>query len=130
MNKVILIGRTTKDLDLMKTSTGTSYCRFSLAVNREFNREETDFINCVAFGKSAEIISLYVQKGNRIAIDGRMQTDSYENQQGDKVYTTDVIVNRVEFLESKPKEEPIFDKEEPREQTKKKSPLFDEDLPF
>lgn len=106
MNKVILIGRLTKDPDIRWTQTSPSTCiaRFSLAVDRPFKRDgdpSADFISCVSFGKNAEFAEKYLKKGTKIAAEGRIQTGSYTNQSGQKVYTTDVIVERQEFAESK-----------------------------
>lgn len=104
MNKVLLIGRLTKDPEIKYTDGGASIARFSTAVDRRFKKEgeETaDFINCVAFGKTAEFIEKYFHKGNKIVVEGRIQTGSYTNKDGQKVYTTDVIVEQVEFAESK-----------------------------
>ena len=110
MNKVIIIGRFTRDPEI-KYSTGenaTATARFSLAVNRRFKNKEgnydADFINCVAFGKTAEFIEKYFTKGMAIGITGRIQTGSYTNKEGQKVYTTDVVVEETEFVESKNKD--------------------------
>ena len=109
MNKVIIIGRFTRDPEI-KYSTGenaTATARFSLAVNRRFKNKEgnydADFINCVAFGKTAEFIEKYFTKGMAIGITGRIQTGSYTNKESQKVYTTDVVVEETEFVESKNK---------------------------
>ena len=109
MNKVIIIGIFTRDPEI-KYSTGenaTATARFSLAVNRRFKNKEgnydADFINCVAFGKTAEFIEKYFTKGMAIGITGRIQTGSYTNKEGQKVYTTDVVVEETEFVESKNK---------------------------
>ena len=109
MNKVIIIGRFTRDPEI-KYSTGenaTATARFSLAVNRRFKNKEgnydADFINCVAFGKTAEFIEKYFTKGMAIGITGHIQTGSYTNKEGQKVYTTDVVVEETEFVESKNK---------------------------
>lgn len=107
MNKVLLIGRLVRDPEIKYTDGGASIARFSTAVDRKFKKagEETaDFINCVAFGKTAEFIEKYFFKGNKIVIEGRIQTGSYTNKDGQKVYTTDVIVEQVEFAESKASE--------------------------
>ena len=106
MNKVILMGRLTRDPEV-RYSQGenqTAIARYSLAVNRRFKREgdpEADFINCVAFGKQAEFAEKYLKKGTKMTITGRIQTGSYTNKDGVKVYTTDVIVEEQEFAESK-----------------------------
>lgn len=106
MNKTILIGRSTKDADV-RYSQGDkpmAIARISLAVDRKFKQDgqpTADFINCIAFGKTAEVIEKYVTKGTKIAVAGHIQTGSYTNKDGQKVYTTDVIVDELEFCESK-----------------------------
>ena len=100
MNNVVLIGRLTKDPELKYSQAGKAYCRFTVAINREFNREEADFINCLAFGKTAETIAEWLGKGRRIALQGRIQTGSYQNSNGDTVYTTEVVADRFEFVDS------------------------------
>ena len=101
MNKVILIGRLTKDPELRFTAgSGMAVSRFTVAVNRQFKKDETDFINCVAFGKTAETISQYLTKGRQIAVTGSIRTGSYDAQDGTKRYTTDVAVESFEFLGS------------------------------
>lgn len=106
MNKVILIGRLTRDPETRVTSGEkvTTITRYSLAVDRKFKRDgdqSADFISCVVFGKSAEFAEKYFHKGIKIAVTGRIQTGSYTNKEGQKVYTTDVIVEEQEFAESK-----------------------------
>lgn len=99
MNKVVLIGRTTKSPELRYApGTGTAVCRFTLALNRPYKKDETDFINCVAFGKIAETIAQYVLKGRQVAITGSIRTGSYENNAGNKIYTTDVVLDGFEFI--------------------------------
>lgn len=98
MNKVVLCGRLTKDVDL-RQSGETAIARFNVACDKK--GEGADFPSCVAFNKTAETISQYLRKGNKILIDGHLQTGSYEDKNGNKVYTTDVIVDRFEFVESK-----------------------------
>ncbi len=100
MNLVILTGRICKDIELKYSQSGSAYCNFSLAVTRAFQKDKTDFINCTAFGKTAELISQYLSKGSLTGVQGRIQTDSYEVN-GERRYRTDVMVDRVEFLESK-----------------------------
>lgn len=99
MNQVTLLGRLTRDPELKYTPSGKAFCRFSIAINREFNREETDFINCVAWDKRAETIAEYLRKGRRILLQGRIQTGSYDKD-GQKVYTTDIVVDKFEFIDS------------------------------
>ncbi|MDU2121884.1 MAG: single-stranded DNA-binding protein [Clostridium celatum] len=99
MNKVILIGRLTADLELNHVAgTGIALCRFNLAMNRPFRKDETDFINCIAFGKNAEILSQYLTKGRQIAINGNIRTRNYDAKDGSKRYQTDVIVETFEFI--------------------------------
>jgi single-strand DNA-binding protein len=106
MNKVILMGRLTKD-PVVRYSQGEStmaVARYTLAVDRRFKRDEgqtADFIGCVAFGKAGEFAEKYFRKGTKIAVTGRIQTGSYTNKEGQKVYTTDVVVEEQEFAESK-----------------------------
>ena len=106
MNKVILMGRLTRDPEIRYSQgeRSTAVARYSLAVNRTFKRDgepDADFINCVAFGRQAEFAEKYFHKGIRIVITGRIQTGSYTNKDGVKVYTTDIIVEEQEFAESK-----------------------------
>lgn len=104
MNKVILIGRLTKDPDVKTLTSGSSVGRYTLAVERRFKRDgepTADFINCVVFGKSAEFSQKYLHKGTKVAVTGRIQTGSYTNKDGNKVFTTDVVVEEQEFAESK-----------------------------
>lgn len=101
INRVVLIGRLTRDPELRKTQSGTSVCSFTLAVNRRQNQggtQDADFINCVAWNKLADNIQLYQKKGNQLGIEGRINTRSYDNQQGQKVYVTEVIAENVQFL--------------------------------
>lgn len=106
MNKVTLIGRLTKDPDV-RYSTGentTAVARYSLAVDRKYKKDgeaNADFINCIAFGKNGEFAEKYLHKGTKIAVVGRIQTGSYTNKDGQKVYTTDVVVEEHEFCESR-----------------------------
>ena len=110
MNKVILMGRLTRDPEIRYSQgeQSTAVARYTLAVDRRFNRnnggdnqQTADFIGCVAFGRSAEFAEKYLRKGIKIAITGRIQTGSYTNQSGQRVYTTDVVVEAQEFAESK-----------------------------
>ena len=106
MNKVILIGRCTRDPEVRYSQgeNATAVARYTLAVDRQFKRDgdqSADFINCIAFGKRGEFAEKYLRKGTKIAVVGRIQTGSYTNRDGQKVYTTDVIVEEQEFAESK-----------------------------
>lgn len=106
MNKVILIGRVVRDAEIRYSQGANSTCiaKYTLAVDRKFKQEgqpNADFINCIAFGKLGEFAEKYLHKGVKIAVTGRIQTGSYTNKDGQKVYTTDVVVEEQEFCESK-----------------------------
>lgn len=106
MNKVVLVGRLTRDPEIRYANNEKNTCtaRFSLAINRKFKTNgqyEADFPNCVAMGKTAEFVEKYFHKGDMIALDGHIQTGSYTNKDGNKVYTTDVFAENVEFAQSK-----------------------------
>ena len=107
MNRVILMGRLTRDAEIRYSQgeSSTAIARFSLAVDRRFRREgdeqTVDFINCVAFGRTAEFMERFGRKGTKFVAEGRIQTGSYTNKDGQRVYTTDVVVESVEFAESK-----------------------------
>ena len=109
MNSVQLVGRLTRDPEVRYSGGGTSIARLSLAVDRRFKSENgptADFPNCIAFGKTAEFIEKYFRKGMRIGLQGRIQTGSYTNQDGAKIYTTDVVIESCEFVESKGDQQP------------------------
>ena len=107
MNKVILMGRLTRDAEIRYSQgeSSTAIARFSLAVDRRFRRDNdeqtADFINCVAFGRTAEFLERFGRKGTKFVLEGRIQTGSYTNKAGQRVYTTDVVAENVEFAESK-----------------------------
>lgn len=104
MNSVQLVGRLTRDPDIRYTDSGSTVARFNVAVDRRFKREgeeSADFISCVTFGRTAEFLEKYFRKGQRIGLIGRIQTGSYTNQEGTRVYTTDVVAEALEFVESK-----------------------------
>lgn len=109
MNRVELIGRLTKDTEL-KNAGENQYTRFTLAVNRKFKNDngeyDADFISCVAWNKTAELINEHFGKGSEIAIEGRIQTGSYDRENGEKIYTTDVIVEGITFIGSKKDDRP------------------------
>ena len=102
MNRVILTGNLTKDIELRNMGDGKAVAKFSLAVKRI--NGESDFISCVAFGTQAETLSKCTRKGSKLGIEGHIQTGSYTNAEGKKVYTTDVMLERMEFLDKKPTE--------------------------
>ena len=105
INNIVLVGRTTKAIELKQNKNGTNYVQFTLAVNRPYKDEQggqqADFITCVAWNKTAEILSTYVSKGTMIGVEGRLQVRNYENEAGGRQYLSEVLVNRFAFLESK-----------------------------
>lgn len=132
MNKCFLIGRTTKEIEVRYTqgANPTAVARFTIAINRRKKADGTqdaDFITCIAWGKTAELMEQYVGKGDKISVAGRIQTGSYEKD-GNKVYTTDVVVEELEFLEKRKEGEhkPVEDPQIPAGFSK----LDDDDIPF
>ena len=157
MNKVILVGRLTRDPELRSTSSGFNTASFSVAVNRNFKNKEgnydADFINCVAFRNTADFVNKFFKKGSLISLDGRIQTRNYDAQDGTKRYVTEVVVDNVEFVGGKnesagssntnsdysdsPSEAPVDEMPEydipdadPYENYDKEVSLSDNDLPF
>ena len=135
MNLVTLIGRLTRYPELKYSQSGKAFCKFSIAVTREFNRDEADFINCVAWDKRAETIAEYLRKGRRIALQGRLSVRSYE-QNGETKWMTEVIVDKFDFIDTaasggssyedkKSSNEPGFSNEVVSEDT-----IDDDDFPF
>ena len=125
MNNVSLIGQLTKDPELKTTQSGLPVCRFTVAVDRTYSKDQTDFINCIAWRKTAEFISSYFSKGQRIALTGSIQTGSYTDKDGKTVYTTDINVGNVEFCESKKK-----NNDSNNNSVETGDMPFDDDLPF
>ena len=109
INNVVLVGRLTKDAYLKFTGNGSAVASFTLAVNRSYKKEnedqKADFLNCVVWRKTAEALANYTSKGSLIGVEGRIQTRSYDNQQGQRVYVTEVVVETFSLLESKSKSE-------------------------
>lgn len=105
INRVVLVGRLTRDPDLRYTPSGIAVANFTVACNRPFKNEqgesEADFINCVTWRKTAENLAQYMKKGSMIGVDGRIQTRSYEGQDGKAVYVTEVLAESIQFLESR-----------------------------
>lgn len=104
MNKVMLIGRLTRDLELRKIASGSSVVSFTLAVNRRIKTEgqpDADFIRCTAWGKTAEVMCQYLTKGSQIGVEGRIQTGQYQDKNGNTVFTTDIVVENFDFLSPK-----------------------------
>ena len=131
MNKAILMGRLVRDPEVR--SGEMTVARYTLAVDRRFKREgepSADFINCVAFGKSGEFAEKYLKKGTKVAVVGRIQTGSYTNKEGQKVFTTDVIVEEQEFAESKASGSGTAQTEAPVDNFANISADIDEELPF
>lgn len=136
MNRVVLVGRLTKEPDLRYTPNGVAVASFTLAVNRPFlnqnGERDTDFILCQAWKKTAENVANYLTKGSLCGVDGRIQTRSYEGKDGKRVFVTEVVTDTVHFLEKKKtaeskKEEPLAD--DPFAMNER-SEIKDEDLPF
>lgn len=131
MNKVTLMGRLTKDVDLRQSQSGTAFGSFTIAVNRKFTKEgeekKTDFLNCKGFGKTIENISKFFNKGSMIAITGRVETGSYQNKEGQTVYTTDVMVEEFFFTGEKRGEQ---GQQQPQQQASGFEPVDDGELPF
>lgn len=113
INRVVLIGRLTRDPELRRTPQGDAVTSFTLAVNRNFTssdgQQQADFINCVVWKKSAENVEKYCSKGSLVGVEGRIQTRSYDNQQGQRVYVTEVICNSVQFLDTRQKNQATLD---------------------
>lgn len=142
MNTVQIIGRLTKDIDLRYAQTGTAIAMFTVAVNRRYKNQngeqEADFIRCKAFKKAAEILAQYTGKGSQIGIEGVIQTGSYDAQDGKRVFTTDVIVNNFDFLDSKGSKSNNSNNQQNNQQQSQQTyeqagqqlDIQDEDLPF
>lgn len=154
MNRTILVGRITKDIDLRYTGNGKAVANWTLAVNRPFKNaqgeNEADFILCQAWGKQAENIANYMKKGSQVGVDGRIATRSYENKNGQMVYVTEVVADNVQFLESKSgqqqgnnnnqhnntnqqkntQQQPNFNAQQPMQGSGQQVDIQDDDLPF
>lgn len=143
MNKAILIGRLTKDAEIRTTDTGKEIASFSIAVSRNYTNQngekETDFINCVAFDKKAQVIGKYTKKGSQIALEGAIRTRSYDAQDGNKRYVTEILVENLHLLGNKEdKKEPtnsqvlqaVMNDEDPFAEFGDEVQLSDDDLPF
>ena len=142
INNVTLVGRLTKDPDLRYTSSGKGVAGFTLAVNRRFTNQagqrEADYIQCVIWGKSAETLANYAKKGSLIGIVGRLQSRSYENNEQQRIYVTEVVVESFQFLESKSANEQRQNNQNNNQQNDNSDPNFegaaidisDDDLPF
>lgn len=137
MNKVALLGRLTKDVEL-RGEDDHAFARFTVAVNRSFKNKETgeydtDFIGCKAFGKTAEFIEKYFGKGDMIGITGNIQTGSYENKKGDTVYTTDIFVETADFTggkNNKNSDDEDYEKPKKKRKPEPEDEDYDNDYPF
>ena len=129
MNRVVLVGRLTKDPELRKTKDDISCAKFGLAIPRRNDREKTDFIECVAWKGNADVISKYVKKGQQLCVEGRIQTGSYEVD-GNKRYTFDVVVDNFTCIGSKNADNETNDSVGNDSVDFEEIPLTDEDLPF
>jgi single-strand DNA-binding protein len=118
MNNVVLVGRLTKDPELTYVGDGKAKARFTIAV-KGFNEEDTDFLTCVAWDKTAENTANFVRKGHRIAVQGNIKTRNWESEKG-RVYITEILCNKVDFLEPKPQEEERPKKEQYKNQYQKR----------
>lgn len=134
MNKTVIIGRLTKDIDFRYTPTGTAYGRFTLAVNRRFTNQngvrEADFIPCQVWNKPAENMANYTKKGSLIAVEGRMQSSTYDDKDGNKRFSLDLVVESVEFLETKNKNNDTPTNNVPSDNFGDFENFNDDDLPF
>ncbi len=104
MNKVIMMGRLTRDPEVSSSTNGTTFARYSIAVDRKFKKEgdpDADFFNCTSFGKQAEFVERYLKKGTKVVVTGRLQNNNYTNKDGQKVYDVRIMCEEVEFAESK-----------------------------
>lgn len=104
MNKVILMGRLTRDPEVSSSTSGTTFARYSIAVDRKFKKEgepDADFFNCTSFGKQSEFVERYLKKGTKVVVTGRLQNNNYTNKDGQKIYDIRVMVEEIEFAESK-----------------------------
>ena len=128
INNCTLVGRLTRDPELKRTQSNISYVRFTLAVNRSFKDEsgetQADFISCIAWRAQAENLARFMKQGSQIGLVGRIQTGSYESDKG-TIYTTDVVADNIQFLESKPKQD-----NKDNDYYEQEAPLEDSSLPF
>jgi single-strand DNA-binding protein len=133
LNRVVLVGRLTKDCELRYTTGGTAVAKFTLAVDRGYTNKqgekETDFIFVSVWRGLAENVAKYTSKGSLVALEGRLQVSSYDNQEGRKVWTTEVVADQVKFLDSKKRDEQQDDQGDPFQQVGKPI-ILDDDLPF
>lgn len=134
INRVVLVGRLTKDPEFRTTPSGVSITTFTLAVNRSFTNaqgeREADFINCITFRKQAENVNNYLNKGSLAGVDGRIQTRNYDNKEGKRVYVTEVVADNVQFLEPKNSNKPSNNQDNGFANANGPIDISDDDLPF
>lgn len=133
MNKIIITGNITRDIELAETASGTAYCNFSVAVNRAMpdsdGNKQTDFFNCTAWKQRAEVIAKYCKKGSKVLVEGEMQARSYEDKNGNRQTGWNINVNNIEFLGSR--QENIEEDDKPARATRRPLPEINDDhLPF
>lgn len=133
MNKIIIVGNITRDIDLTETASGTAYCNFSVAVNRAMpdsdGNKQTDFFNCTAWKQRAEVIAKYCKKGSKVLVEGEMQARSYEDKNGNRQTGWNVNVTNIEFLSNR--QENIEEDDKPARATRRPLPEINDDhLPF
>lgn len=133
MNKIIIVGNITRDIDLAETASGTSYCNFSVAVNRAMpdsdGNKQTDFFNCTAWKQRAEVIAKYCKKGSKVLVEGEMQARSYDDKNGNRQTGWNVNVTNIEFLSNR--QENIEEDDKPARATRRPLPEINDDhLPF
>lgn len=130
MNTTVILGNITKDIELKETNSGVKYCRFSVAVRRNYKSEngeyESDFFNVTAWRKTAEFISKYFGKGNKIAISGRLQNNKYTDKDGNERINTEIVANEVQIIDKKAKDDNYISKEETTSNEPKNSELDDD----
>lgn len=130
MNTITLIGNLTRDAEIQTLNNGTTLGKFTLAVKRPYNKDATDFLDCVCFNKVADIIKQYTQKGDKIGITGYIQRREYDAQDGTKKAVVDIVANDVEFLNTKGKQEQPAENKPQQTQVELKPIDYDTDLPF
>lgn len=128
MNNITILGRIGKEIEVKQSQAGKSVAKFSVGVQRKFNKDITDWFNCVAFGKTGEIIAQYFTKGNQIALQGEIQFGSYETQDGTKRYTTTLVVNSFVFIDGNGNNTNGGNQEVAT--TEFSEPVYDPDMPF
>lgn len=130
MNNVILLGRLTKDPELKYTQSGKAFTKFTLAVNRDYVKDEADFINCIAWDKRAETISEYLRKGRQIAIQGRMSVRSYKDKEEQTKWITEVIVDKFNFVDYQKSDTEYNDTKENKNSNAEPEFIDDDSFPF